>query len=132
MSTGPKPKTGAFVVPPTPGATPQADVFQNPSQAIQDFRVALAGEPGQRNSLRGPGTFDIDASLAKTWTIREGKELTFRWETFNVTNTPRFDVGGLQNPNTGNNSLATAAVFGVYSNTLNKSRLMEFALRFTF
>jgi hypothetical protein len=129
---GPKPKTGGFVVPVTPGGIPQADVFQNPSAAIQDFRPSLAGEAGGRNNLIGPGTFGIDASLAKTWAIKEGKDLTFRWETFNVTNTPRFDVGGLQNPTVGNNSLATAAVFGVFSNTINKSRLMEFALRFQF
>jgi hypothetical protein len=130
--TGPKPKTGQFVVPVTPGGTPEPDAFQNPSQAIGDFRVALAGEAGGRNNLRGPGTFDIDAALQKTWTFTEDKALSFRWETFNITNTPRFDVGGLQNPNVGNNSLATQAVFGVYSNTLNKPRLMEFALRFQF
>jgi hypothetical protein len=32
----------------------------------------------------------------------------------------------------GNNSLATAGTFGVFTSTLNKPRLMEFALRFTF
>jgi len=130
VMTGPKPQTGAFVVPPTAGQTPQPDVFQNPSQASQSFRVALAGESGQRNNLRGPGTFDIDAALSKAWKVREGKELTFRWETFNVTNTPRFDVGQMQF--IGNNSLATAGAFGVFTSTLNKPRLMEFALRFTF
>jgi hypothetical protein len=119
-------------VPPIPGSTPAHDVFENPSQANSDFRVALAGESGERNNLRGPGTFDIDASLGKSWRITEGKQLTFRWETFNVTNTPRFDVGGLQSPSVGNNSLATAGTFGVFANTLNKPRLMEFALRFTF
>ena len=128
--SGPKPKTGQFVVPPTPGQTPEPDVFQDPSSASQSFRLALAGESGQRNNLRGPGAFDIDASLAKTWTIREGKDLTFRWEAFNVTNTARFDVGQMQFQ--GNNSLATAGAFGVFLNTLNKPRLMEFALRFTF
>lgn len=128
--TGPKPKTGAFVVPPTAGQTPEPDVFQNPSLASQSFRVALAGESGDRNNLRGPGTLDIDASLAKSWRFGEGKALTFRWETFNVTNTPRFDVGQMQFQ--GNNSLATAGTFGVFLNTLNKPRLMEFALRFQF
>jgi hypothetical protein len=130
VMTGPKPKTGSFVVAPSSGGTREPDVFQNPSQASQSFRVALAGESGQRNNLRGPGTFDIDGSLAKTWKIRESKELTFRWETFNVTNTPRFDVGQMQF--SGNNSLATAGTFGVFTNTLNKPRLMEFALRFSF
>ncbi len=127
---GPKPKTGSFIVSPTPGGTAEPDVFQNPSLASQSFRVALAGESGNRNNLRGPGTFDIDASLSKNWKVGEGKELTFRWETFNVTNTPRFDVGQMQF--LGNNSLSTASSFGVFSNTLNKPRLMEFALRFTF
>jgi hypothetical protein len=117
-------------VAPTPQGTAQPDVFQNPSLASQSFRVALAGESGQRNNFRGPGTFDIDASLSKGWKVGEGKQLTFRWETFNVTNTPRFDVGGMQL--SGNNSLATAGTFGVFTNTLNKPRLMEFALRFTF
>ncbi len=130
--TGPKPKTGQFVVRATPTAPLEPNAFQNPSQAIGDFRVALAGEAGGRNNLRGPGVFNIDAALQKTWTFTEDKTLSFRWETFNITNTPRFDVGGLQNPNVGNNSLATAQVFGVYSNTLNKPRLMEFALRFQF
>jgi hypothetical protein len=130
VKIGPTPKTGSFFVPPTPGQQPEPEVFQNPSLASQSFRFALAGESGNRNILRGPGTFDIDASLAKSWKIREGKELTFRWETFNVTNTPRFDVGQMQYQS--NNSLATASTFGVFLNTLNKPRLMEFALRFTF
>jgi hypothetical protein len=127
---GPKPKTGQFVVSATPGETPQPNVFQNPSLASQSFRVALAGESGERNNLRGPGTFDIDASLAKSWKFGESKELTFRWETFNITNTPRFDVGQMQFE--GNNSLATAGAFGEFLNTINKPRLMEFALRFAF
>jgi hypothetical protein len=127
---GPKPKTGSYMVAATPGGSVLPNVFQDPSAAIKDFRLAYPGESGQRNNLRGPGTFDIDASLGKTWRVTEGKDLSFRWETFNITNTPRFDVGQLQF--NGNNSLATAAVFGTFTNTLNKPRLMEFALRFTF
>ena len=92
-----------------------------------------AGESGQRNNLIGPGTFNIDAALGKTWTIREGKDLSFHWETFNVTNTPRFDVGGLQyNGVSSNNVISTESTFGDFLNTLNRPRLMEFALRFVF
>jgi hypothetical protein len=114
----------------TPGGSVLPNVFQDPQSAINDFRLAYPGESGQRNNLRGPGTFSIDASLGKVWKITEDKNLSFRWETFNITNTPRFDVGQMQF--NGNNSLATAAVFGTFTNTLNKPRLMEFALRFTF
>jgi len=130
VQNGPKPKTGSYNVAATPGGSVLPNVFQDPSSAINDFRLAYPGESGQRNNLRGPGTFDIDASLGKVWKVAEGKDLSFRWETFNVTNTPRFDVGQMQF--NGNNSLATAAVFGTFTNTLNKPRLMEFALRFTF
>ncbi|MGE5205660.1 MAG: carboxypeptidase regulatory-like domain-containing protein [Chlamydiota bacterium] len=130
VQTGPLPKTGSYMVAATSGGSVLPNVFQDPSAAIQDFRLAYPGESGQRNNLRGPGTFDIDASLGKTWNITEDKQLSFRWETFNVTNTPRFDVGQMQY--NGNNSLATSAVFGTFTNTLNLPRLMEFALRFSF
>jgi len=130
MTTSTPPKTGSFKVAATAGSPVLPNVFKDPSQAIKDFRVALAGESGQRKNLSGPGNFGIDAALGKSWKITEGKELTFRWETFNVTNTPRFDVGQMQF--VGNNSLATASAFGVFTNTLNKPRLMEFALRFVF
>lgn len=130
VQNGPMPKTGSFNVAATPGGSVLPNVFQDPAAAIKDFRLAFPGESGQRNNLRGPGTFDIDASLGKTWKVTEGKDFSFRWETFNITNTPRFDVGQMQF--NGNNTLATAATFGTFTNTLNKPRLMEFALRFTF
>lgn len=131
--TGPRPKTGSFTVSNTPGGPALPNVFADPATAVKAFRVALAGESGQRNNLVGPGTFNIDAALGKTWTIREGKDLSFRWETFNVTNTPRFDVGGLQNNGaSSNNVISTESTFGDFVNTLNRPRLMEFALRFVF
>ncbi len=39
-----------------------------------------------RNSLVGPGTFLMNLSLAKVFTITEGKTLQFRWENFNALN----------------------------------------------
>ena len=49
---------------------------------------------------------------------------------YSIDSGARFDVGQMQFQ--GNNSLATAGAFGVFLHTLNKPRLMEFALRFTF
>lgn len=136
---GARPKTGTFIVPTTPGAPAEPNVFQAPSSAASifpsggPFRLAFPGESGQRNNLRGPGTFDIDMGLGKTWSIVEEKKLTFRWETYNVTNTPRFDVGTLQNNGvSSNNNLSVAGTFGQFVSTLNKPRLMQFALRFDF
>ena len=42
----------------------------------------------------GDGYFSIDFSLSKGWTMpwTKNHKLRFRWDTFNLTNTPKFDV----------------------------------------
>ncbi|HEV2399545.1 MAG TPA: carboxypeptidase-like regulatory domain-containing protein [Candidatus Sulfotelmatobacter sp.] len=122
--TGAKPKTGQFKV---NGNTP--NVFQDPSAALNSFRYSLPGESGQRNELRGPGSFDIDMGLAKAWKITESQNLKLSWEVFNVTNTPRFDVGSMMN---NNNFLDSAASFGNFINTLSQQRVMQLGARYTF
>ena len=61
-----------------------------------------------RNELTGPGTFGLNSSMAKTFTIRERFKLDVRGEAFNVTNTPQFS-----NPS---NSI-TSATFGQITGT---------------
>ena len=123
--TAPAPKTGTFKI---GGTTP--NVFRDPNSALGDFRQSFPGESGQRNELRGPGTFDIDAALSKSWNITEGQAVKFTWETFNITNTPRFDVGTMQL--NGNNSISNSSSFGNFSSTLSQQRVMEFAVRYSF
>jgi len=124
--TGPVPTTGVFT---DPSGNP--NVFKgDPQQVGTLFRHAYPGESGQRNNLRGPGYFGIDGGLAKVWTITEHQLVRFSWEVFNVTNTPRMDVGQLQNY--GNNQVNTGPTFGEYGQTLTKPRIMQFALRYSF
>ncbi len=47
-----------------------------------------------RNTLRGPGIFNLDASLFRNFKLTERFALQFRTEVFNLTNTPTFN-----NPN---------------------------------
>jgi hypothetical protein len=110
------------------------NLFQNPAAAIHDFRFADPGESGQRNVLRGPGYLGIDLGLAKTWRIFESQAVKFSWETFNVTNTTRFDVGSLQAFGTfgGGNLNLSSPSFGNFTSTLTKPRVMQFALRYSF
>jgi hypothetical protein len=49
---------------------------------------------------------------------------------FNVTNTVRFDVAPL--PQTTGQLDAASSVFGTFSSTLTKPRVMQFALRYSF
>jgi carboxypeptidase family protein len=132
---GPKPKSGTFMVNGSP------NIFQNPccdpvTSAIAQFRYALPGEGGERNLIRGAGYFGIDMGLGKTWNITESSALRFSWETFNITNSVRFDAAALEpiagSNASGNLSLSNSSSFGYYTSTLTSPRVMQFALRYSF
>ncbi|MGA8191548.1 MAG: hypothetical protein WB776_26795, partial [Candidatus Sulfotelmatobacter sp.] len=122
---GPKPKTGVFF-----DANGNPRLFQDPAAAQGAFRYSYPGESGQRNELRGPGYFGIDSALSKSWKVAESQSLKFTWDVYNVTNSVRFDVAPL--PQTTGQLDQPASSFGLYSSTLTKPRVMEFALRYTF
>ena len=103
-------------------------MFANSASAIAAFRHPFPGESGQRNELRGPGYFGIDAGLSKEWPVKEGQAFSFSWETFNVTNAVRFDAALAAN----NFDLTTVTNFGVYSSTLTQPRVMQFMVRYSF
>jgi hypothetical protein len=128
---GKRPRTGTFVVNGQPNVFSNPNNVNDPSSAINQFRAALPGESGQRNNLRGPGTFNIDSAVSKSWNITERQSLRFTAEAFNLTNTPRFDVGTLQ-LNLAGNSITNSTSFGNFSSTLSNPRVLEFALRYSF
>jgi hypothetical protein len=133
-----RPKTGSYIVAQAGGGTGPnvfrdpgiTDAATNPNAAINLFRPAYPGEGGLRNGLRGPGTFDVDTTVVKSWAIRESQLVKFSWSMYNVTNSARFDVGTMQL--SGNNSLSTSSSFGNFSSTLSNPRVMEFMLRYVF
>jgi hypothetical protein len=132
-----RPKTGSFTVAQASGGT-GPNVFQdpgitdptNPNAAINLFRPAYPGEAGLRNGLRGPGTFDVDTTVTKSWPIKESQLVKFSWSMYNVTNSARFDVGTMQLNS--NNYLSSSSSFGNFSSTLSNPRVMEFMLRYVF
>jgi carboxypeptidase family protein len=105
--------------------------FENPTDALTYFRRALPGEVGIRNQLRGDGYFTLDMSLSKAWALGiPDQRLGFRWDVFNVTNTPKFDVAQLQ-------GFPDITGFGRYNGTLatcdaRAGRCMQFAVRYEF
>lgn len=106
--------------------------FPDPDGARGSFRPAFPGEVGLRNRLRGDGYFAIDLGVGKSFILPwEGHRLQFRWETFNLTNTPKFDTGSITA------TIDTAGSFGRYNRTLatcdgSAGRCMQFSLRYRF
>ena len=128
---GQKPKTGTFFINGQPNVFSNPNNVNDPNSAINQFRAALPGESGQRNNLRGPGTFVIDSSVSKAWNITERQSFRLSIEAFNLTNTPRFDVGTMQ-LNLAGNSITSATSFGNFSSTLSNPRVLEFSVRYAF
>jgi outer membrane receptor protein involved in Fe transport len=76
-----------------------------------------------RNTLRGPGLTNFDFELARTFSFGESRNLEFRWEVFNMFNTPQF---GLPERN------ISSSAAGTISTLAGDPRVMQFALKFNF
>ncbi|HEX5483293.1 MAG TPA: TonB-dependent receptor [Terriglobia bacterium] len=76
-----------------------------------------------RNTLRADWNKNFDLSIFREFPITETKKLEFRFEGFNITNTPVFGIpdNTVADPN-----------FGAVSNTANTERQLQFALKFYF
>ncbi|HEV7902827.1 MAG TPA: hypothetical protein VGO96_03210, partial [Pyrinomonadaceae bacterium] len=118
---------------PTRGGASAPNLFTDPEAAYQSFRNARPGERGDRNVLRYPGYVTLDMGLAKTWDMpwKEGHQLQFRWEVFNVTNTQRLTTvdGWTQGLDPAN---GTGSNFGNLTEIQGTPRVMQFGLRFSF
>jgi hypothetical protein len=86
--------------------------------------VTAAGVFGNsaRDMLRGPGVFDLDASVFRDFPIENRVTFEFRAETFNLTNTPQFSNPASNVSNSG---------FGIISSSSNE-RQLRFAGKITF
>ncbi|HEY2456197.1 MAG TPA: TonB-dependent receptor [Candidatus Acidoferrum sp.] len=92
------------------------------------LRLPYPGESGQRNNFRGQGFFGIDAGVNKNFHLTERQILRFSAYAYNLTNSVRFDAATLTN----NSAFTDPSTIGLYSGTLTKPRVMEFALRYQF
>jgi hypothetical protein len=99
---------------------------------IAAFAVPAPGTWGNiaRNTLRGPGLFQIDLALQKRFAISGRRNFEFRWEAFNA-----FNRMNLANPST---NISTPATFGRITGPLNSgygtgtARQMQMMLRMNF
>jgi hypothetical protein len=108
------------------------NLWDDPQAAFNGYHYCPAGESGLRNDIRGAGYFGIDTSVSKTFNMpwKEGHKLQVRWESFNLTNTIRFDP--TSNSFDGAGGLLNESTFGKLTGQLGAPRQMQFALRYIF
>jgi hypothetical protein len=98
------------------------------------FAPAPAGElgSGTRAPVYGPRFVNTDFSVIKDFPLsfREGMNLQFRAEFFNLFNHPQFYLQGAGG--TGEMDINNSSSFGVINNTVNNPRLVQFALKLRF
>ena len=98
------------------------------------FASAQLGELGTaaRAPIYGPRFVNTDFSVIKDFPMRfrEGMNLQFRAEFFNLFNHPQLYLQG--GSGTGEQDINSTATFGVVTGTLNNPRLIQFALKLTF
>lgn len=94
-------------------------VANNASGTITSYRYGNAG----RNVFDGPGIIAVDASVSKSWNLRESTRLEVRGEFFNLPNHPLWGQ-----PNTSPGS----PTYGVISGTRIDPRDVQVALKLLF
>jgi hypothetical protein len=105
------------------------DPNSGPEKPDQWFNTAVFSLPGlftfgdaPRNAVIGPGLAEFDASLQKSFDVRERIKVLFRAEGYNLSNHPNFNIP---------NRTAFTANFGKISSAQD-SRQMQFALKLVF
>jgi hypothetical protein len=113
----------------TPG---NLSLNRDPRNGLPYFNTALftenaLGTPGSasRRSFSGPGAFNFDLALLRSFEMGEGKTLDFRLETFNTFNHSQFFGPAAVNGDFGTN------LFG-YVVKAASPRLVQLALKFAF
>jgi len=87
------------------------------------FRYGYNSNPASAFRLPYPGL-----GVNKTFQLTERQSLRFSAYAYNLTNSVRFDAATLTN----NSALTDPATIGLYTGTLSKPRVMEFARRYGF
>jgi hypothetical protein len=96
--------------------------YINPA-AFSQAPAYTFGNVSRTIPMRGPGQASSDLSMNKSFDLYERVKAQFRFEVFNLTNTPLFD---------GLNTTFGSATFGQITNQANYPRIVQLGLRFTY
>jgi hypothetical protein len=101
--------------------------FADPTATLANLSFPFAGNVGNRNAATGPGFFDFDMGVIKSFQMpySEKHRLVFRWDSFNTLNHPSFSGPASA-------SLSNTSSFGIINSTASTPRVSQFALRYEF
>jgi hypothetical protein len=90
------------------------------------------GDAG-RFAYRGPGYFQLDSAVSRTFPLHERLALVLRLEVFNALNHPAFAAPG-SSGNLGSSSSLVSSTFGQITSTLTSygARVFQGAVKLTF
>jgi len=116
------------------------NIFGNQAAARAAYVGPIGFQIGSRNGLRGPGYFNEDLGLAKTFPLSsELVNLKFRADAFNAFNHPNFGLPQSNSFNGYDQQDFTSTTFGTISNTVtppgnlnNGARVVQLSLRLEF
>jgi hypothetical protein len=117
-----------------PGVSPYAsnksvDQWLNPAA----FAAPAPGTYGNagRYNMEGPGVFQFDAALSRSFAIREGKSIQLRAEAFNVLNHPSFSTP-VATLNSGSFGKIQSDISGTSGLSAGNPRILQFAVKYVF
>ncbi|MGA2201292.1 MAG: carboxypeptidase-like regulatory domain-containing protein [Terriglobales bacterium] len=118
-------KAGIHTVSQGSGLPPTVQYFSNVTNAQGAFTAPIAGGPGNRNIVTGPGYWDLDLALLKDFKMPwEGHKLVFQTDAINVFNHVNFSNPGA--------SLLVPYTFGNITSDVNGPRILQLGLRYIF
>lgn len=102
---------------------PTRDRWFDTSIFAQAEPYTRRANPKQYDGLRGPGRWNFDTTLSKSFALTERVKLEFRMEAYNLTNSIMWG-----NPNTS----VTSSLFGRINSQVNRGRELQYAARIHF
>jgi hypothetical protein len=115
----------------TIGTLPAANSFGNPALLGASDWGPFPADMTARNAFHGPGAWNVDTSLSKTFPIHEQVNLEFRAEGFDILNHHNLYILAVNN-DVGNGNAIQAQKGGVAGGANDERRFGQFALKLNF
>ena len=109
-----------------------AEWFSPNCFAVPASQFVPGTAPAYLDNVRTMGARELDLSIYKTFTIKEGKDLRFDVSSYNVTNRAQLGMPGGSSGVATLTQVSAGQPFAQITNTINSPRQFQFGARFSF